>query len=546
MMKGNKNKKKMSRNLLSLETQKTRKIWVLSAIIIILFCTLFFYKTQKVLPLMIDQVTNATIVEHFQNPHLYDHDPLWGSKKLFLPLNLGVFIFYVLSRLGPIEVGIPIALTGVMFLYLIMSFMVFYKLSQSPALALSLGLLSCFIVATPAATFWGIGYSPSFLTRTIFLPFVPLIVYAFLDILNNPTIKKSMLCYFLLGLLAFVHQISSFYLFLAFFFCSFLLRPRLLKMHALNLTAWLVAVSPLVIYVIHHYSLTSTFSYAPVLLQQWIESVLFWAFHPVVEKAALQYIAKNPHHIIILLVVPIFFWRKHYVKYLTMMVAAIVTINISIYGIQFFLFKCFNIPFKFGEVLRGLRFLPFFAFTAVALVWQDVVTYLRRAPLFGFMVPFIPVVLLVLAVSIFIFRYDSKSPQFSGYTCSDPIFEVIQQLPPTALIATDLGVRQQLRSTSFVATDTIPQLRYCGKRAVYTILLDGTMAFYNGTDQFVRWINRVQFNFDFFVTLNRESIAPLKKDGVTHLCVKGALPSSSLWANVYCSSQYCLYQLMGD
>lgn len=531
----------------ALELQKTKKILLI--LLVICLCTFFFYKSQKILPLMIDQITNATIVERFQNPHLYDHDPLWGDKKLFLPLNLGVLSFYVLSLLGPIEIGIPIALTLVILLYLIMSFIVFYKFSRSPTLALSLSLLSCFIVQTPAADFWGIGYSSSFLSRTIFLPFVPLIFYFFIAILNNPTIKTSMLFYFLLGILAVVHQVSSFYLFLSFLLCFFYFHPRLVKIHILSMISWLLAVSPLIFYVIQHYSFTSHFTYSPAMLQAWIESVLFWAFYPVVVKAALNYILKNPHHIAILLVIPFIFRKNIHVKYLVATTVAIIISSLSVYGIQLFLLKGFNIPFKFGDVLRGLRFIPFLVFMSLAAIWQDMIAYFHRVhslrPI-NHLIPLIPLFLLILSVSIFIFKYHSQSPPFSGYTCSDPIFEAVRQLPPTAVIATDLGVRRQLRAASLVATETMPALRYCGKRSVYVMLYDGALAYYNGTDQFVSWIRRLHLNFDFFVTLNKESLSILKQDGVTHLCVSGELPSSNLYIKVYCSPQYCLYKVKGD
>jgi hypothetical protein len=548
-------RKRKKENLLTglagLESRKTKKILLIS-LLIICFCSFFFYKSQKILPLMIDQITNATIVEHFQNPHLYDHDPLWGGGKLFLPLNLGVLCFYLLSRLGPIEIGIPAALTLIIFLYLISSFIFFYKCSQSPALALSLSLLSCFIVQTPAADFWGIDSSPSFLTRTIFLPFVPLIFYAFLDILKTPTAKKCMLFYFLLGILAFVHQVSSFYLFLSFLLCFFYFHPRLVKIHILSMISWLLAVSPLIIYVIHHYNFTSHFTYPPAALQSWIESVFFWAFSPAVGKAALDYILKNPHHVVILLLAPFIFRKNAQAKYIFATAVAIIISSLGVFGIQLFLLKEFNFPFIFLEVLRGLRFITFLVFMLLAVTWQDIIAYFRHIlsprstnhliPL----IPLIPLLLLILSVSFFIIKYQSQSPRFSGYTCSDPIFEVVQQLPSTALIATDLGVRQQLQSTSFVATETIPALRYCGKRSVYVMLYDGTLACYNGTDQFVRWIRRLHNNFDFFTTLNKESLSVLKRDGVTHLCVRGELPLSNLYIHVYCSPQYCLYKVKGD
>jgi hypothetical protein len=540
-------KKKLLTGLAGLESQKTKKILLL-VLLIICFCTFVFYKSQKILPLYRDQITNATIVEHFQNPHLYDHDPLWGGEKLFLPLNLGVLSFYVLSRLGPIEVGIPIAQTVVIFSYLIISFIFFYKCSRSNALALSLSLLSCFFAET-STDYWGFGFSTSFLSRTIFLPFVPLIFYSFLDILKNPTAKKCMPFYFLLGILAFVHQISSFYLFLSFVLCFFYFHPRLVKIHILSMISWFLAVSPLIIYALHHYNFTSHFTISPATtLQMWIEPMFQWAFPPAFGKATLTYILKNPHHIAMLLFIPLIFRKNIPVKYLTVTMIAIIITSVGVFGIQLFLLKAFEIPFKFVDVLRGLRFIPFLAFMLLAVAWQDVLAYFRRVLSIRhakYIIPLIPIFLLILSIFIFVFRYHSQSPRFSGYTCSDPIFEAVQQLPPTALIATDLGVRH-VQSTEFNTSETVPGLRYCGKRAVYAKLDDGSLAYYNGTDQFVRWIIRVNNTWDFFVRLNKESLSVLKRDGVTHLCVRGELPSSKLWTKVYCSPQYCLYKVKGE
>ena len=80
----------------------------------------------------------------------------------------------------------------------------------------------------------------------------------------------------------------------------------------------------------------------------------------------------------------------------------------------------------------------------------------------------------------------------------------------------------------------------------YVKLRDGAIAYYNGTDQFLMWIERLTFSFHFFMTLSKEYLEDLKRDGVTHLCVRGKLPPSNLWTKVYCSPQYCLYQLKGD
>jgi hypothetical protein len=539
-------KKNFLTRLAEVESQETKKILLLSVLIICL-CTFVFYKSQKILPLFRDQITNATIVEHFQNPHLYDHDPLWGKEKLFLPLNLGVLSFYGLSRLGSIEVGIPIAQTLVIFSYLIISFIFFYKCSRSTALALSLSLLSCFFAKPTSTDFWGFGFSTTFLSRTIFLPFVPLIFYSFLDILKNPTAKKCMLFYFFLGILAFVHQVSSFYLFLSFILSFFYFHPRLVKIHILSIIFWFLAVSPLIIYAIHHYNFTN---HVPIpsatSLQMWIEGVFQWAFPPAVGKTALTYILKNPHHIAMLLFIPFIFRKNMPVKYFTVTMILIIISGLGVYGIQFFLLKTFEIPFKFVDVLRGFRFIPFLAFMLLAAAWQDILAYFRRVLSTRhakYLISLIPFFLLIVSISIFIFRYHSGSPRFSGYTCSDPIFEALQQLPPTALIATDLGVLHQSQSTEFLTSETIPELRCCGKRAVYAKHDDGSLAYYNGRDEFVRWILRVYDTWNFFVTLNKESLSVLKRDGVTHLCVKGELPSSKLWIKVYCSSQYCLYKV---
>ena len=518
--------------LLRLEGQKTKNLFIICSVIIILFCTLFFYTTQKVIPLALDQITNVTIIEHFQNPHLYDHDPLWGSQKLFLPLNLGVFSFYVLSWFGPIEAGIPIALTVVMLLYLIAAFFVFYKLSESATLALCLSLLSCLPVEMPASTFWGIGndYPFLFLSRVIFLPFVPLIFYAFLSILKDPKLKKCILFYFGLGLLAFVHQISSFYLFLAFLLCLFLWYPRLLNIHGVSLASWLLPVSPLVVYVMLHYNFISYISVPPHVIQSCIEDRFAWAFYPNVAKDTLRYIIHNPFHIIILSLVPFIFWKNLRVKYLTVTVVAIIISSLGVYMIQVFLLKFFNMPFKCVDLLRGFRYIPFLAFLSVAVIWQDIVSYFRRTPLLQRITPIISVMLLVFSILIFTLSYHFTSPKSTDYTCSDPIFEVVQQLPPSVLIA----------------TNNIHSLRYCGKRSVYVIMKDGAIAYYNGTDQFLTWVKRIVFSQEFFKTLSKELLADLQKHGVTHVFVEGELPRSDLWTKVYCSPQYCLYQLKVD
>lgn len=541
----NQGQKTFLEGFVGLESEKSKTIPMLLSVMILLCCALFFSTTQKVMPLMGDQITNATIVERFQNPHRYDHDPLWGDERLFLPLNLGVFAFYGISRVAPLEEAIPVAMTIILSLYLMAGFTVFYKLSHSPSLALSLSLLSCLPIEMPAYTFWGIAYSPSFVSRTIFLPLVPLFFYHFLRILDGPTVRKCVIFYLLLGLAALVHQISSLYLFLSFLLCLFLAHPRLVKMHVVSSISWLLAVSPSIIYSLYQYDFGNRASYPPLLLQRWIESVFFWAFNPVLGRAIVEYITGNPHHIAILVLVPLLFRRNQHVRHLAKTTLAVIIASVSTYGVQYFLWKCLNIPFKFAEVLRGLRFIPFLVFMAVAVIWQDLIAYFHRVQLRSLICP-VSITFLIFSVYIFAFNYHAHSPQLLGHTCPDPMFGVIQQLPPSALIATDLGVRQQSQSGSFTVTEALLHLRYCGKRPVYVMLRDGAIAFYNGRDHFIRWVNRLNYTVDFFITLNPKSLGQLKRDGVTHLCVKGELPPSSLWSEIHRSAHYCLYQLEGD
>jgi len=512
------------KSLSDLEWEDRKKIFVFWPLIVILLCTIVYYKSQTTCPLDSDQLTNMTIVEYFQNPDSYAHDPLWGNRDLFLPLNLGVFVFYTLSRVAPIEEAIPAALTCIVFLYLIISFAVFHKLSQSSSLAICLSLLSCLPVGMTSFTEWGVGYSPSFLSRTIFVPFVPPIFYAFLNLLNAPTVRKGMLFYFSLGLLAFVHQISSFYLFLSFLMCSFLLRPRLLKVHLASLVSWVAAISPLLIYTVSHYSFASDIVVAPSFLQKWIEFRFFWAFYPTVTRAALESSMRHPFYILILLIVIFGFRKNPHVKHLTITTVAVITGGVTIYGIQFFFYNVFGIPFKFVDIFRGLRFLPFIAFLSVGVVWQDLETYFRRVHRLRSAVL---VALPLLCVLVFTLQYYSRAPESSADTCSDPIFAAVHELPPNALIA----------------TDNIENLRYCGKRSVYVIFRDGATAYYNGTDQFLLWVRRIVLNANFFKAPNKELAQQLKQDGVTHLFIEGELPPSPLWEKVHCSSRYCVYKL---
>jgi len=495
--------------------------------IIIGIMSFYFFTKQCPIPLLGDQLIYGTIIERLQHPEWLANDPLYGIKDIYLPLNLGIFFFSLLTKyLPPIEIGIIYGLTIIMFFYLVCSYKVFYNISKSSCFSLALSLLSALPIWMPGSTLWGIGLSDTFLSRTLFLPLVPIFFYFFLKMANYPTKKKVIFFYTLLGLAAYIHQISSVYLFLTFWVSLLIIRPKLIILHFISLICWLIPLIPYLVYHFYHVLIhPSVMSIPPSILQKWIEIRYSWAFNPVIGRETFNFLVQNPILIAILCIVPLLFKKEKYIIYLKVVIISLIFVVLSLYWIQYFLFNNFHIPFKFVELGRGLRFLPFIAFLLLSYIWNEIKVYFSSESVsIG-----ISVCLLIFAGFMFISKYallNLKYAKISGFTCNDSIFKKINTLSPNILIA----------------TDEINNLRYCSKHSVYVIFKDGAVAFYNGQEQFVKWIKRFILNKKFFETGDSTLLTAMKNQGVTHIFTKREFSQSEL-EKIYCSSNYCLYKI---
>ena len=135
----------------------------------------------------------ATIVSKDMDPSLYSRDHLFSGAelyRLYTPLYRWI-IAQAWQIGGAFEVGLALLVPPVLGVYLIGMFMLLWRVTQNSWLALGLTVASAhYHGLTMGAEVWAVGGSSEMMSRTLFIPAVPLVMLMFLQIIERPRLAS--------------------------------------------------------------------------------------------------------------------------------------------------------------------------------------------------------------------------------------------------------------------------------------------------------------------------------------------------------------------
>ncbi len=156
----------------------------------------------------------ATIVAKDMDATLFARDNLFANDELYglyTPLYRWV-IAQMWQIGGTFETGLALLVPPVLGIYLAGMFILLRWVTGNGWIALGLTVASAHYQTTMGDGVWGVGGSSAMLSRTLFMPAIPVIMLIFLHLLPSPTWRKGLVFGLILGLVTNLHPVSGFHL----------------------------------------------------------------------------------------------------------------------------------------------------------------------------------------------------------------------------------------------------------------------------------------------------------------------------------------------
>ena len=472
-------------------------------------------------PLKVDQLNIVSILDYISRAQYLDFDPIYKLPDLYLQVNLGVLLFEPLKQLfGSYELGVSVFLFLFYPVYLWSAYLVFKRLSLYPIEAMIFAIVSTSFIETAGATFWGISFPDRFGARVLMLPFIPVFFFFLIEKQKFFSAKSAFLFGLALGLLAWIHPISTGYLALGSFLYLCIENKQRYNIGFSFLGGYGVGASTFLI----PFFLDQPSSQSQVLpdnYQELISTIYPWAFNFPRIFEEVKGTLQAP--LVIALLVGIFLLPRSR-KPFPVLVASFLLASTLPYLFQVIMYSVFGKPFFFVELWRGFRYIPY-----ILILWGiSAYSQLARECSFRKMSSRVmycfPIVLL--ALSLFQSYTPTKFLSKSEYTCSDTIYSSIRKIP----------------FNSVVVIHDAYETRMCGQRAVYVSPLDLAMAYYHSPRAVKQFIERLREVGQFYKSPSEKGIQGLRKKGATHI-LSGEELSFSLLDQLACSHKNCLYRI---
>ncbi len=160
----------------------------------------------------------ATMVAKDLNPGLYTRDNLFSQTelfKLYTPLYRWI-LAQAWQMGGTFEKGLTLLVPLLLGNYLAGMFVLLRRVTQNGWVALVLTVLSAhYHPVTMGAEVWGMGGISEMMSRALFMPIIPWVMFLFLNLLDKPDWQRGAGVGLLLGVSANLHPVSALHLLIA-------------------------------------------------------------------------------------------------------------------------------------------------------------------------------------------------------------------------------------------------------------------------------------------------------------------------------------------
>jgi hypothetical protein len=180
----------------------------------------------------------ATMVSKDMDPTLYPRDGLFASDeiyRLYTPLYRWIIGKAWLIG-GTFEGGLAWLVPLIVITYLAGMFLLLYYVSGNIWLAVGVTVASAHYHDTMGAGVWGVGGSAELMSRTLFMPVIPVLMLFYLYLLKNPSWLKGAILGLGIGLATNLHPVSGLHFLV-------LLSALLVLIHGNKLVGWLTVIA---------------------------------------------------------------------------------------------------------------------------------------------------------------------------------------------------------------------------------------------------------------------------------------------------------------